>query len=398
MSKKVQLTLFLLSFFGDLATSLLLVTSVAYGDTLTTDSLIIGIIGAAYGFTYLITPAILGRLGDKFPRKTSLLVATSGQLICAVFLLFFGKTPISLIIGQVMLGIVYGFYWPSIEAYTSEIATATDFSHKKSILGFCIAWSIGYMVGPLFAGIFVDYFLIGAFILGIGIYLSELLLVIFIIPKNPPKIFDGNRDTVVIDNEITTGQDNGNLKMVIQIIFSILFYSGLSKILLTYFTDFALDESLLNWSSSIIGVVLFFFGLGRTVLFIVNYFVKGLKSSIMLNIVAFFGTGLVFIGISFFSNIIILSSIVFLIGVGVGLIYSSSLDLMLEQESRAKGAKAGLFESMVGFGSILSPIAAGALAKYTQISSMPFYVFGGLTILLAGVFFLMELRIPKQKK
>ncbi len=366
MTQKVRRTLFALSVLGDLGNSLLLVTSIAYGVTLTTDPLIIGFIGAAYGFTYLITPGILGWLGDKFPRKTSLLIASSGQSIIAVLLFLFANSPLLLIFGQIGLGIVYGFFWPSIEAYTSEISLpnttqSLEHSHKKSILMFCIAWSIGYMIGPLLAGIFSDYFLSGAFITVIVVYITEIILVVFNLPKiktYSPKMSpetNGKNNLEEIDS-ITPYQNKISL---IELIVTIFLYSFLSKTIFTYFADYSLDPHGLEWTESLMGVVIFMFGLGRTLYFIVNYLWLHIRSTMKLILFTFLGMGLILMSISFTKNPIILSIILLILGIGAGIIYSSSLDLMLQQSQKRKGAKAGIFESMVGLGSILAPLVAG---------------------------------------
>jgi MFS family permease len=401
--KKNQITLFILSFLGDFGNSLLLVTSVSYGVTLTEDPLLIGIIGAAYGLTYLITPAILGRLGDRFPRKVSLLIASSGQVFIAIFLfLFFVFTdsPISLIIGQVLLGIVYGFFWPSIEAFTSEISNeyssiTPEQAHKKAILSFCIAWSIGYMFGPLLAGIFRDYFQIGAYITVIVGYCVEFILILLILPRNVHQFEKNRRDKKSEKpNPPTTPQYKIFLT---EIIITVLIYAGISKAMYTYFTDYALDINGLYWSSTVTGWVLFCFGLGRTLYFLINYFYPRIKSSMRLNLFTFLGMGLCIIGIPLFNNPITLSIIMILEGVGAGIIYASTLDLMLLEEKESKGAKAGLFESMVGFGSILTPFAAGAIAKVSNMK-LPFYVLAGITFFMFLLFLLFEFGTNANKK
>jgi MFS family permease len=69
-----------------------------------------------------------------------------------------------------------------------------------------------------------------------------------------------------------------------------------------------------------------------------------------------------------------------LIGFIGGLIYLSSLDLLIINEKESKGAKAGLFESAIGLGSVLSPILAGLLGNI--ISYLPFIVFSIVTLII----------------
>ncbi len=390
--KKNQVTLFILSFLGDFGNSLLLVTSVSYGVTLTDDPLLIGMIGAAYGLTYLITPAILGRLGDKFPRKISLIIASSGQIIISVFFFAFFHTPFLLIIGQIFLGIVYGFFWPAIEAFTSEISleyssTTPEQAHKRGILSFCIAWSFGYMIGPLLAGIFRDYYQNGAYITVIIGYCLEFILILFILPKTVPR--KKSTDQEIVGLTENSNQVSNHKIFLLEIIITVFLYAGISKALYTYFTDYALDDIGLSWSSTVTGWVLFCFGLGRTLYFIVNYFYPRIKSSIKLNLFTFLGMGIGVACIPLFTHEIVISFIMVLEGIGAGIVYSSTLDLMLQEENESKGAKAGLFESMVGFGSIITPFAAGAIAKVSTLK-IPFYVLGGFTLLIFALLMYFE--------
>ncbi|TFG20472.1 MAG: MFS transporter [Promethearchaeota archaeon] len=396
MTQKVRRTLFTLSVLGDLGNSLLLVTSIAYGVTLTTDPLIVGFIGAAYGFTYLITPGILGWLGDKFPRKTSLLIASSGQTIIAMILFLFANSPLILILGQIGLGIVYGFFWPSIEAYTSEISIPNttqswEHSHKKSILMFCIAWSIGYMIGPLLAGVFSDYFLSGAFITVIIVYLTEIILVVINLPKlnthSPMTSQEINEKNDLEENDSTRLKQN--TISLFELIVTIFLYSFLSKTIFTYFADYSLDPHGLQWTESLMGIVIFMFGLGRTLYFIVNYVWVHVRSTMKLILYTFLGMGLCLMSISFTKNPFIMSIILLFLGIGAGIVYSSALDLMLQQTQKRKGAKAGIFESMVGLGSILAPLVAGWIARKT-ILTIPFYAFAGFTFVIFLIFFLLE--------
>ena len=172
---------------------------------------------------------------------------------------------------------------------------------------------------------------------------------------------------------------------------TVFLYAFISKILFTYFTDYSLDPHGLQWSESLMGTVLFMFGLGRTLYFIVNYFWVQIRSSMKLILFTFFGIAVCVLCIPLTSNAVLLSIILFFIGVGEGIVYSSSLDLMLHQVQNKKGAKAGIFESMVGLGSIIAPILAGGIARNTQLT-VPFYVVSGMTFFFFVVFLFFEFR------
>ncbi len=390
MTKKIRGTLFFLSILGDLSNSMILVTSIFYAEhELHLDPFMIGIIGAAYGITYLITPAILGRIGDKLPRKISLLIGAIGHLLTALFFWLFGKSFGLLIVGQISLGIFYGFFWPTIEAYTSETAIdSSEKAHKKGILSFCIAWSIGYMLGPLLAGILSQYLLPAAFFSVVIFYTIELILVLVNLP----------REKSISQHPIRQPEEEKEIKtkrttpsVFIQLILTVFLYAISSKILYTYFVDYAVDEGgILLWTKSITGLVLFFFGLGRTLYFVITYYWISIRSSMKLSIFTFLVISICIGIIPLFRSKVILSVIMFLGGICVAIIYSSTLDLILHKEQKGKGAKAGLFESMVGLGSILTPFAAGALAENISYA-FPFYGMAGIILVVFIVFLCIEL-------
>jgi predicted MFS family arabinose efflux permease len=78
-----------------------------------------------------------------------------------------------------------------------------------------------------------------------------------------------------------------------------------------------------------------------------------------------------------------------------GLIYLQSLELLLRHELIAKGAKAGLFECMIGLGGSLSPLMAGILGEITLL--LPFGVFAGLTFIFYLLNYLLARNLKKDK-
>ena len=208
------------------------------------------------------------------------------------------------------MGIVYGFFWPSIEAYTSETSTTNssqslEHSHKKSILLFCIAWSMGYMIGPLLAGIFSDYFLSGAFITVIVVFITEFILIVIYLPKFNPLSHKGSQDENREENclkKLTKIRKDKIYISFFELIVTVFLYSFLSKTIFTYFADYALDPHGLEWTESVMGTVLFMFGLGRTLFFIVNYFWVQIRSTMKLILYTFLGMGVCIVVYFFYRN------------------------------------------------------------------------------------------------
>ncbi|MCP4762950.1 MAG: MFS transporter, partial [archaeon] len=309
METKTSLKItYILAFFGDLTLSLIITTSIMYGVILGATPIENGFIGAAYGFSYLLMPAVMGWIGDKMPRKVSLLIASIGQFSIAGYFTFLVATIFDLMFGLVLMGVFYGFYWQSIEAYISEKTSHSEIEHKKGISSFCIAWSTGYMLGPLFAGILRDFNIKIAFILLMVFYGLIFCLIVFGLPGI--KIQKENQKEEKMEHQVISSIENNlkpdnqgsvNNKLLLNILFAMLIYALMGRIALTYFTDYAtrgLPEGL-GWTGTLTGQILFCYGVGRTSYFL---FGRNFKSSLKTIQYSSLLTGILLIFIAFITN------------------------------------------------------------------------------------------------
>ncbi len=372
---KNRIPIYLLSIIGDLNYSLLLVLSVIYASLLGASSTVVGLIGGAYGITYLFMPMILGRLSDNFPRKYGLLIGISIQILSTIYVIFVNSV-FGLILCQILMGIAYGFYWPNIEAILSE-SSRSEREHHESISNFCLSWSVGFTIGPLLAGIFSDVNVLSGFLVCLLLYTLSLVIVVFSVKKTPPlkKITEQTQSSNKIKEE-KNGMDRSQMILLM----SILVYSILVKIILSYFPSYAVLPNGLGFSGTETGNILFLFGLGRTVFFIVGRFLRANIVSIRNNFIIF---GLFFMLIPLMKSEVVIAFVFGIFGFFIGRQYLFSLNLLLEQEKEKKGAKAGIFESFIGFGTIFSPIVAGYIAQFDNI--LPFYIFSAVAFVVFGL-------------
>lgn len=378
--------IYFLSTIGDFCYSLLLTACIIHGTKIGGTQTETGWIGGGYGFTYLIAPTILGRLSDKIPRKASLLIASCGQILIAIYYLFFIDSIFQLILGQILLGTVYGFWWPSIEAYISEKTHNTPESHQRGMANFCIAWSIGYMSGPVVAGALSDYNDVYSFIIAIIVYSIGFILIVFGIPMQKiTKVVKnvGSVEDVTVKNETShnkSDNSNSNNQIMLKILFTMLIYALIAKVVMTYFTDFAVRPETLNYDGKTVATVMFFLGIGRLVYFIFGRFNKHqfFRSSFTKLNYSFLIIAASLIFITQILNPILMGINLFFFGFFAGLIYLSALDLLIIQKQKGKSTIAGLFESTIGIGAALTPIIAGVLAETNVV--LPFYVFAVLAL------------------
>ncbi|TFG15153.1 MAG: MFS transporter [Promethearchaeota archaeon] len=386
-TKKQNLSLvYYIAFIGDLTLSTVIVGCILYATNIGLTTIEVGLIGGAYGFTYIVMPAVLGKISDNFSRKISLTIAVSGQMILMIYFLFI-ITQISdfiffgLFFGLLLFGIMYGFFWPSIEAYISENTESSHREHEKGISNFCISWSFGYALGPLFAGFFSDFNILFVFIIAFLFYISSFCLIFFKLPYIKPKHKNNATNNLSKSGENISSnnqlkQYSHSNKILLLLLMGVMTYSIVSKVLLSYFTNYAALPEGLNWTGTLIGQVMFFFGLGRSFYFLIARYFKNSFSAITYS---FLFISIFLFTLAFFYPPILVSIILFIIGFFVGRTYLVSLELILKFEKEKKGAKAGLFESIVGIGSALSPLISGIIA--TIDLKMPFFIFAFIVFL-----------------
>ncbi len=387
-----RIFIYLPALLADLGFAILLVGGVLYGTKLGASISEVGWIGSAYGFSYLLMPGIIGRLGDKLSRKTSLIIAAASQISIASFFLFGAATIFDLILGQILLGIANGFHWPALEAYISEETGQSIKSHTRGMANFCISWSIGYSLGPLLAGFFSDYNVQDSFLLVVCIYAVNLCVVAFGLPP-----IKGRKNDVPPQEIIVPGQNapeterKASNRGMYALLIGMIVYAGVAKVILTYFTNYAKLPEGLNWSGTLLGLVLLCFGLGRTCYFLTGGFIK---NSVRLVQVAFLMTGGLLATLIFLRDPWLITVVMVIFGFFGGLIYLQTLEMLLWQEQRAKGAKAGLFESTIGLGGSLSPLFAGFLGEISLM--LPFGVFSGLVFLFFVLNYVLARNLKKE--
>lgn len=388
-----------LSFIGDFTNSLFTTVTILYATLIGSTPLEVGWVGAAFGLTYLIAPIIIGRIVDKITRKQSLLIATSGQIIIALFYFLTPRTAIFFIIGHLLLGIIYGFFWPAVEARISDITEHSSHprAHEIGFFNFCVAWGIGYAIGPWVSGFLAKSLIDIAFLLGLGFYILGFLASLIGLERETERNNKMDKKSIKEHNKEQTLADsndprqiqpkNGNktelMKLTGVLLFVVTMNTSAVKIFIAYFPNYAARPDGLNWDPLLIGNVALAFGLARFSFFLIG---RIWHIRFRLFIIAFAIVTVILIIVPMLSSPFFLGVLFCIAGFLLGLNYIGAIHLTMQLESHAKGTKAGLFESCVGFGSSISPVIAGFLATVSY--AFPFYIFAacliGVIIILAA--------------
>jgi predicted MFS family arabinose efflux permease len=209
-------------------------------------------------------------------------------------------------------------------------------------------------------------------------------------PLNKPKKQQQSVENSTLNNHVNINPNSK--KILILLLMGVMIYATISKTLLSYFTNYAALPEGLNWNATLIGQVIFFFGLGRTFYFIIAL---SLKNSFKAITQSFYIIGFCLIAFALCTPPALIAIIFFITGFFVGRTYLVSLELLLKYEQEKKGAKAGIFESIVGIGSALSPLFAGMIATINL--KMPYYFFASIVLLFAIVHLLLKKNISLEE-
>ncbi|QEE16682.2 MFS transporter [Promethearchaeum syntrophicum] len=399
--KRKQKTVFILPFIGDFSNSVLTFLFVVIGVNYGFSPIQIGWILSAYGITYVVMPAVIGRISDKINHKISLIISVVGQILLAIFLLIifsFFSSPsshslvfYSIFIEQLLRGIFFSFYWPVIEAYLSEMGEHSFKAHKESINNFCISWGLGMAIGPFIGGIFSDIDIIFGFWTVLFSHIIALVIVLTEIKKPTKKNIDfqksGNSEDIAYfnDSEKIPREINGtkvNLKQINIFLFSIAFIYALeSKLIGSYFPNYALLSDGLGLSEPLTGELMLIYGIGQIIFYFIGRFFKNSFKALLSSILIL---SCLLILLFWVRNLIVIGVILFFTGLILGRLYYISLELLMMYEKKEKGKKAGIFESLIGLGGIISPLVTGLLAE--SMLNLPFLVHG---IFIVAVFIIL---------
>lgn len=377
------LPLYFLAFTGDLLDSLLIVACVLVGTREGLSGAYTGALAAAYGATYAFSPALLGRVSDRIGRKNSLLVAAGGFTCIAITLLLFHSNFWVLIAGECGVGILYGLWWCSIEAYISE--NATPASHQAKMNNFCISWSMGYMLGPFLGNILSGMDPIVSFWILLLVPAANMVVIALAIPvrhgvpnahHEPEKASES-----VVDAQL--GIKNIALASAI-LVFAVFSYAFAKSFFISLFNDVAQSPKYdLNMTFVQVAILQLAFGMARTITFI---FQNRIKSTVIFTRVALalavsLTTFLYAVTRSFTAYIFLFIAM----GVFTGLLYTMTLELLMQINRAAKGKTAGFFEASIGLGTFLSPVVGGAVLQVTGQAMTTFFVIAVVSTAFACV-------------
>lgn len=326
----------------------------------------LGIIGTLVALPYFFAPFLFGKMSDRIGRRPLIL---SGILIYLItsFMYVLSTSLNQIAILRILEGISFSMIWPSTEAFVGDV---TRYASRNRAVGlYSVSWSSGYMFGSMAMGLMVSFIDLAQLFFVVGLMMVLGIAAFFSLNIN-------NSDP----EEILTAKPSRSLVIAASYVMLMWGFSVLS--FFSLFPSYATKNGI---SPSMIGYLIGMVGLVRTLVFF--FFSR---------IMAVMGSATMPIGMALLSLSMLISwaapseiglfASVSLLGLSLGLLYAHSLVLMLSLPSR--GLYAGIFESSIGLGELLGPLAMGYIGFAVSPSS-PYIclsILGGVSSILAFLF------------
>jgi MFS family permease len=154
-----------------------------YAQDLGASKLTVGLLFASFSVCQLFSGPVLGRLSDRLGRKPVLLVSQLGT--CAGLLIMAFANRIEwLFVGRMLDGMTAGNL-SIAQAYIADVTAPEKRTRAFALVG--IAFGLGFLVGPAFAGFFAKHFGNHApFLLAAGLSLTSVGLTATLLPRTQP--------------------------------------------------------------------------------------------------------------------------------------------------------------------------------------------------------------------
>jgi DHA1 family tetracycline resistance protein-like MFS transporter len=344
-----------------------------------------------FALMHLIFSPILGRLSDKYGRRTLLLISISISSLS--FIMFtFASTYWMLLLSRIISGIATEV--PIAQAYMADITTS-----KGRVAGLGkvrAAFSAGVIIGPSMGGFLsiFGYWCTG--LLAIVLTIINLISVYFFLPEPERRIIekDINLKQFSQKNKFIENLKKSFKRPLLPLLFVILFimvmaFSAVPVLLpLVAIEFFNLNEMEIAFVFIVLGGFQFV-----TQGFLMGIFSKTVGERVLIII----GIILVIVGsflMPLIPNLIIFYVLVGLISMGNGFVRTSIFSIISKVTSEdEQGGFLGLAQSVVSFAFIPGPLIAGIFYDYVGLGA-PFFF--GVLLLLCSL--LLSLKINQQLK
>jgi MFS family permease len=325
-----------------------------YGASLGASWTEIGLMGTSWGATAMILAIPTGRISDRLGRKP-LLVASGGLNVLAAFLYMVSSTVVQVILVRVIEGVVWALFWPSVEAFATEIVDPAKAGRAMGIT--TAAYGIGYGSGSLSGGAFVGML---GYTKTFACYLAFSLVSLLVVALFLHEPLHRDDQKIPPDNETNTPKSHW-ISRPILVAYSLggMYTFGLG-IMLSLFAVYAKDLGVtFFWIGALFGL----FWVGRIVGFLNGGRLSDKYGRRPIAIMAMTGAALAFMVMATSTRINPLWEAVLILGMSIGAAFPVSIALISDNVSQSlRGYAMGIFEASCGAGFMVAATLGGVLA------------------------------------
>jgi len=314
----------------------------------------LGLLGLSW-VIYLLGCVAMGTLSDRWGRKQLPLLAC---LLLAITYPLLGVMPSfwSLLLLYCFAGAAMSLFWPPLMTWLTEQP------ENRSLLGsvgtYNVSWSIGLGLAPLVGGLLAKRSLLlppALPLLAMPIVAGMLLLA-----------GSGRHKTKQPEGWHTPRPLAPTFLFIGWIAnFSLFFCVVLSGVFLPKVT------TEMGISTVVLGAVLASLGIARTLMFVFAGLVPGWQYRLWPIVIALCGATAGMLAVFWSASPAIWVAGFVLLGLAVGLIYTSSLLYTLDLSSSRLGLRTGIHESLIGAGGVFGPLGGGLVAELTGNMKSP---------------------------
>ena len=330
----------------------------------------LALLQTASTFFYVLNSIFIGRLSDRVSRALLARVACVMAIIACGLTVYIGSLNLLFLVVPIM-GVPGSIYWPSVQGAVG--AESGPDRLDRTIGWFNVSWSIGKTAGFVIAG-----WLIATQGHSLTLWLAAASAVPVLL------LYPGDRKT---RPEGTHAIEAGHREAFRTIGYVANFLAfGVGSVFQNQFFKYLEGSALhLRWDSQkFFGYFLGAIYLTQTLLFVVLQ--RGSAWTYRRSLL--YGTQILCmaaaVGVTFLTSDLAILAVGGVVGISLGFANASSIYYSLHGPAD-HGKYAGVHEAVLGAGTILIPLAGGAMADLSHDLRMPYWLAGGATLVALAV-------------
>jgi len=349
------ITIFMFSLGVGIATPIIPLLAQSLGASYTE----VGLVGTSYSIIFIVFAALSGKLSDRFGRKVLILISAVLNALAAVLYLVAGSVN-EIILIRTLEGLAWAAFWPSVEALSTEIASASASGRAMGLSS--ASYGAGFAFGSLLGGSIAAttgyrntfyFYLLPSIIaaLTISMWSKDVGIV---------KVSEGDQRVTPQPNELKV-----NLWKSRPFLLSNFVAASYTFVLGTLLTLFSVYAKGLGVEVFWIGALFTLFWIGRIVSSMSAGRISDRVGRRSILIPALIGCAIASFLAAISTGIDLLSISMMIMGISIGAIFPVTVAFISDNVHRQqRGVAMGFFEMSCGIGMITAAAVGGIIADW----------------------------------